>query len=275
MIQLLLYWQRTVELDDNLIFKKAATNQECFIRDDIAGHLLHINAFVVSSHHSKSCKLPVYYMKLRNGIKVILRGNFYDWKMSIEIPQDKPSLPRYYLPKDCLSWYMVDNKDSDTTSETDAGSYKTIPTCYLEGFKNEWAYVGYNPEKPANRFTIEVPTDEDLYVVFHYLKHAYPEEQFNVDSDKRSVDEIKNSIDKIINHFGVNDYDANNDRVMEIHDILSSTEFKIFKSDIDISYNDRNNSDVYAKIIFNNPEIHEVFLREEQVFIEAMNRFKD
>lgn len=272
MVELLLYWQRTFKLDSNLIWKSSAESQECFVRDTICGDLLHSNCFLVNFHHSKSCKLPVYYMKLRNGISVITRGNFYDWKISVEIPEEYPALPANYLPDDCMSWRMVENR------------YETIDSYFLEGFKYEWAYEGYNPATPAKKFTIEVPTDEKLYVIMHYLKHAYPETVINVSDDTRTIEEIQASIDHIVDNFGgsevekddngktVYNYDGTPSTVMSIRDIFWRTYYKAYR--LDNVKEPEGDSKTYAECIMKNPEVHEEFLRDEQTYLEAEKRFK-
>lgn len=118
-MELMLYFARRWELDEKLIYKKASEKQMRFVRDRICLYLLHVPCFKVSWHTSKSCLLPVYGFTMRNGIKVICRENFYDWKLSIELP--KP-LPPNFIPDDILTW-------------NDCG--KDIPDCYLEGFKDE------------------------------------------------------------------------------------------------------------------------------------------
>ena len=77
----------------------------------------------------------MYFLKLRNGIKLIMRCNFYDWKVSVEIPDDYEPLPKDYLPTDCLSHSMVENKG------------ERIAPCYMEGFRKEWCYDAYIPEQ--------------------------------------------------------------------------------------------------------------------------------
>lgn len=276
MVHLLLYWQRTFNLDDKLIWKKSAESQECFVRDTICEHLLHTHSFVINFHHSKSCKLPVYYIELRNGIKLILRGNFYDWKVSVELPETPIHVPSsiYYLPEDCLSWQKIDNN-----------KYETIPRCYLEGFKDEWAYEGYNLIEPSKKFTIEVPTDEDLYVIMHYLKHAYPDKIANAEDDKRSVEEIQQSIDYILSNFGgteirkdengkdVYNWKGDPETVMSISNIFWKTYYKAYRTENVQEPED--NSKSYAEIICSSPEVHEEFLMEEQIYLQALSRFKD
>lgn len=263
----LLYWMRKWELDDKLIYKKASENQAIFVRNKICSNLLKTHGFVVGHHHSKSCLLPVYFMKIRNGIKLIMRENFYDWKVSVEIPEEYADLPADYLPTDCLSYSMVKNE------------FEKIPSCYCEGFKKEWCYDAYNPKQPGKKFTIEIPDDECLYVIIHYLKHAYPDIAFNPEDDKRTVDEIKSSIDKILADNGFNDLQEEQsygktvkNPVMSAWEIIRRTYNKLD----DMYYDGKmtveempvvsDNSQEYAEAILKFPEAHAEFLMEEWMF---------
>lgn len=176
---------RKWELDDDLIYKEASENQAIFIRDDIGMNLLkNTPVFQISTHVSKSCELPVYYIRMKNGVKLILRGNFYDWKMSVETPE--PLKPNY-LPVDCIS-YGIKEKISD---------------CYLEGFRKEWCFDKYNPKKPSTKFTIGVSDKYKLYLIIYFLRNAFPDMEFNTSEDKRTVEEIADSICKIYDNYGV------------------------------------------------------------------------
>lgn len=42
MNKLLIYEQRTIDIDDNLIYKKPAIHQECFVKDVIGYGLLYL-----------------------------------------------------------------------------------------------------------------------------------------------------------------------------------------------------------------------------------------
>ena len=261
------YWKRKWELDDDLIYKKAGINQAAFVSNKICGNLLKTHGFVVSTHYSKSCELPVYFMKIRNGIKLIMRCNFYDWKLSVEIPEEYNDLPANYLPEDCLSHSMVENKG------------EKIAPCYCEGFKKEWCYDAYIPERPSKKFTIEIPDDERLYVIIHYLKHAYPDKIFNIDDDKRTVEEIKASIDKILDDNGFNDWKDDvswgkpcKRRVMSAWEIIWRTYCLIddLSSEIRAIYGESmcisEDTQRYAECILKFPNVHEEWLKEEWMY---------
>ena len=257
------YWSRKWKLNDELIYKNAAKTQLSFVQNKIVGNLLKTVGFVISHHYSKSCELPVYFMKMRNGIKIIMRCNFYDWKLSVEIPEEYADLPPNYLPEDCLSHNMIENKG------------EKIPPCYCEGFKKEWCYDAYIPERPGKKFTVEIPDDERLYVILHYLKHAYPDKIFCISDDKRSAEEIKASIDKILYANGFNESICGKPsqcRVMSAWEIIWQTYCKIddLSSEIREIYGQSmcisNDSQRYAECILRFPEIHEEWLMEEWLF---------
>lgn len=261
-MKLLLPWMREWDLSDKLIYKKAAENQAIFIRDDIGMNLLHSRVFIVSTHTSKSCLLPVYYIKMQNGIKLIMRGNFYDWKISVEIPENFPNLPKHYLPEDCIT----------------GGIDKKISDCYLEGFKNEWGYDAYNPENPGKKFTIEAYDTYHLYVIIHALKNAYPDIVFKAEDDKRSKEEIVKSIEKMLDDNGFNEIkqvfpNGRVERHMSGWEILRKTYRKVD----DLCYTDKvceyeeikdacEQPEKLAGLILKYPSVHEAFLMEEFMF---------
>ncbi len=73
-----------------MLWKTSWSDQVCFVRDEIPtllcmdGHeykkwlTIKENITVISTHTSKSIKLPVYCIKA-NGDTFIMRNNFYDW----------------------------------------------------------------------------------------------------------------------------------------------------------------------------------------------------
>lgn len=272
MKQELMYWMRKWELDENLIYKKAGEKQAAFVRSKICGNLLHTHGFVVSTHYSKSCELPVYFLKLRNGIKLIMRCNFYDWKVSVEIPDDYEPLPKDYLPTDCLSHSMVENKG------------ERIAPCYMEGFRKEWCYDAYIPEQPGKKFSIEIPDDCRLYVIIHRLKHAYPDVAFDPSTDHRTMEQIKESVDKILADNGF--LDMRDDvswgkpvkrSVMSAWEIIWQTYQKMDEMYYDGKMTVKEmptvskDSQEYAKVIMRFPEVHEEFLREEWMYNDKID----
>lgn len=274
MKQELLHFMRKQKLDDNLMWKDASISQELFVRDTICGNLLKVHGFVVSTHYSKSCELPVYFITMRNGVKLIMRNNFYDWKVSVETPDNQPALPANYLPKDLMSLKMTDGKP------------QKIPQCYLEGFKKQWCYGGYDPENTARKFTIEVPSKYSLYVIIYLLKHAYPDISILAGTDTRTAEELTKDINTILDNNGHNEFEVNRfaeknkneakSRVMSAWEILWETYKKIEDLKHDEHYNKTEVYDMfpcinesvenYVNVIMKYPEAHEEFLREELMY---------
>lgn len=91
-------WIRVNEPDENLIYAKGLGDQVCFVRDRLCQLLRSTYEewrdnppLVISTHYSKSVKLPVFQINLEKyGIEMVLRYNFYDWKISVK--SDKPRI---------------------------------------------------------------------------------------------------------------------------------------------------------------------------------------
>lgn len=88
----LLSWMRVYAPKNKMSFKRGYWHQTVFVRDELA-RMLNSNyeeykanpVKVISTHMSKSIVLPVYYIYLEPfNTKIIMRNNFYDWKISIE-----------------------------------------------------------------------------------------------------------------------------------------------------------------------------------------------
>jgi hypothetical protein len=262
-METLLYHIRKTQLNEDLIYKKSAENQMSFMCNEIGLILLKgMHVFVVSTHYSKSCELPVYYIMLDNGIKVIARANFYDWKISVESPID---LPAMVLPLDILT----------------GGVNSKIPDCYLEGFRPEWSYDAYSPMNPGKKFTVEVADRYRFYVLIHALKNALPNTPFLVGDDKRSVDEIEAAVTKIYKDNGFYEMVPNKWDSTKLTSFISGWEIlwrthraieNLRDTHKELSYSDvmdvNKDPKKMAEFIMKYPEVHEVFLREENSFKE-------
>lgn len=130
-------------------------HQVTFIRDEVAWILAetydaYVNLSegirVISTHVSKSVRLPVYYVSLPDGTKFVLRNNFYDWKVSIDSPRD--------VDVDFLGLF-------DPTIPV--GRY-----C-CEGFPTESIFGAYANNR--RQFTIELATNYDLYTFMWLFSH--------------------------------------------------------------------------------------------------------
>lgn len=137
--------------EEKMIYKEAADRQIMFIRDEIPNFFTEFmlkKVEVVSTHTSKSIKLPVYHIVLENGMEFVLRGNFHDWKISVSSPFDID------IPEEILSNYTL-NGDK-------------INSCYCEGFEDSWIWDSY--QKNKKEFTIEIGSSlYELYTFFFLI----------------------------------------------------------------------------------------------------------
>lgn len=124
---------------ETMIYKTAAENQIYFVRDTLRNFNKISKIEVISTHTSKSIKLPVYHIVWENGIEMILRDNFYDWKISVESPLELT--------------YPINLFNN-------LGK-KKISSCYCEGFKEEWVFDCYENNK--KKFTVELYDKYDVY----------------------------------------------------------------------------------------------------------------
>ena len=138
---------------EDLIYKDGMSRQVMFVRDTITG-LLARSYFeykrlpkVISTHTSKSVMLPVYYFDSAFA-KLIMRNNFYDWKVSVES--------------------KVGPLDLDL--EGLCGISEPISSCYCEGFRTEWVFPAYSHDK--TKFTVEVMDKHGLYTFLFLLRRA-------------------------------------------------------------------------------------------------------
>lgn len=147
-------WIRVNEPDENLIYAKGLGDQVCFVRDRLCQLLRSTYeewrdnpTLVISTHYSKSVKLPVFQINLEKyGIEMVLRYNFYDWKISVK--SDKP------LDFDYMGLF----------NPTEEISY-----LYCEGFPRNKVYGSY--EQSHSQFTIEIGSHYDLYTFIFLLKN--------------------------------------------------------------------------------------------------------
>jgi hypothetical protein len=156
-------WIRVNEPDENLIYKKGLGKQVCTIRDTIMRDIFYHSIFkeydnklydefqpmVINTHRSKSVLLPVMLLNIEKyNIKIIVRENFYDWKISI-------------ISKDDIN---CDFKGLFTEND------KPINSVYCEGFPENLVFDRYCDNK--KQFTIEIGDDYRLYT-FMYLLNDY------------------------------------------------------------------------------------------------------
>jgi hypothetical protein len=140
----------------NLIYKDGFWKQIMFVRDqipetafDIYGQKVAMNLLdkgikVISTHTSKSVKLPVFHITMPNGDEFVMRYNFYDWKISV-----KAKSP---INVDFLNLFD--------------GNQKVVPNC-CEGFPSEWIFGSY--EENHQQFSIELRASENYLFTFFWI----------------------------------------------------------------------------------------------------------
>ena len=133
---------------EEMVFRDAALAQVRFIRDEAVNMFKDLlnDLTVGSTHMSKSIILPVYRLQLLGGVTLIMRGNFHNWKVSVE--SSKASLAGL-------------NGNIFTNSEP-------IHPVYCEGFTADQVFGTFAQD--PNKFTAELDTDKDLYTFFFLLK---------------------------------------------------------------------------------------------------------
>lgn len=133
-------WIRAMDPNDSEKYRPAV-DQAMFLRDAI--HPLIERKYedrrtnhpmIIGWHNSKSCKLPVIKFETAAGVKLVVRGNFYNWKASVEAPKNVPFV-----------FYDLFNPEDRTS----------ILPCYCEGFPMRWVFGSY-ADDPA-QFTAETP----------------------------------------------------------------------------------------------------------------------
>lgn len=93
---------------------------------------------VISTHGSKSVTLPVYQFTLKNGTVIIMRNNFYDWKLSVISP--------VAIEADFMGIFNPETA-------------QIALNC--EGFPEQYVFGSFNANQ--KQFTIELANDYALY----------------------------------------------------------------------------------------------------------------
>lgn len=110
--------------------------------------LIKNSIWVISTHSSKSVKLPVFHLKHpTKGLELVMRNNFYDWK--ITVISDEPIVDNFY----------------DLFNKTEK-----IDAVYCEGFDPSWVFGPYAENQ--RQFTIETSNDYALFTFFWLLKNG-------------------------------------------------------------------------------------------------------
>lgn len=138
-------WIRNQIIDPNLIWKEGITEQVLFFRDRIAKDIFGTDdCYVVSTHTSKSCFLPVVRIRTDDK-KLWIRNNFYNHVVSIE------------------STYPIRRNTSSTSLKYFANNVSDLSSfLYAEGFKDEFTF-GTHEEDPKQFTFVFNGTKYQLY----------------------------------------------------------------------------------------------------------------
>lgn len=141
---------------------------------------------VISTHISKSIRLPVYQLERPDrDLQIILRNNFYNWKMSVL---------------------------SETPIETDfSGLFHTTPPIepeytgdplhpvYFEGFPNDFIF-SYYADSDRRRWSAEIHSDEILYttiyMIMRSLGHIKPLKWHTRESHQEELDRLSQRLNR-------------------------------------------------------------------------------
>lgn len=104
--------------------------------------------YVIGTHVSKSIKLPVYQIDLQDicGITLTLRGNFYDWKLTVESN----------IPLENFEFFNIINLR------------ERVNSVFCEGFPKDLIYGSIMEN--SRKFTVEFNDDFNLYTFLYMLK---------------------------------------------------------------------------------------------------------
>jgi len=146
-------WANENKPSETLNYKNGYWTQIMFVRDALPPLLFksyeegknHLPV-VISTHTSKSVKLPVFQIQLPNGLTITMRYNFHDWKLSIKSPTE------------------VDADFMELFNPTEAHS-----SCYFEGFPSELVYGAYAENKA--QFSISLWDDYQVFTFFWILSN--------------------------------------------------------------------------------------------------------
>jgi hypothetical protein len=145
-------WKDANRPEETLKYHDGFYSQIRIIQDKIVSQFL-LNEFpyntskdyteVISTHTSKSVKLPVFWIDLTKiyGISFTIRGNFHDWKISVD--------SKYPIEPNFLNIFKPDRE---------------YASCYCEGFPDDKVFGSYSNSN--TKFTVEVNNDWDLYTFF-------------------------------------------------------------------------------------------------------------
>jgi hypothetical protein len=163
-------------LDESLIYKEAGAKQIMFVRDRVIPVTCRGYAdykewrektcFVISTHSSKSCDLPVFSIEPPGkAIRFVMRDNFYNWKVSVIADRDIDINPEglFRAMPPAAPGYSGD----------------TLASVYFEGFPKDLIFGYYNDAMDAYqvgeqfKFSAELGSDYQLWTFVFLCMQNY------------------------------------------------------------------------------------------------------
>lgn len=195
-------WANANEPSEDLIYKEGYWGQIIFVRDKVIGVLsknyneyvkIRDSAEVISTHTSKSVRLPVFQFQIANGTIFTMRYNFHNWIVSVNSPND-------------VNIDFADLFDPE----------QVVKSVYCEGFPKELVYGSYSNNK--QKFTIELlPGNYYIFVFFWLLSHKI------CNSIKEENDILKKRISKALD-MAANRWSEWGTRALAVVDILEGND---------------------------------------------------
>ena len=170
-------WMQQNEPGDEMIWK-GSTGKQLEIMRKIGSFITkeRDQVQVINEHHSKSIRLPVYYIKHLD-LQLILRNNFYNWKLSVI----------------CNSPIEADFTKLFHTTPPIEPNYtgNELASCYFEGFPKDLIF-NYYEESDKKTWSACINADEDLwvtiYLILDALGHIPPKKWHTKESHRKELD---------------------------------------------------------------------------------------
>lgn len=177
-------WATEHPILDEMLWKKSAYNQMHFIEDDLNPLLQNklkgddrTGVKVISEHRSKSIKLPVYKLQ-REDLTIILRYNFYNWKMSVICSK------KIDANFDGL-FHTTPPIEPDYTGNE-------LASVYFEGFPKDLCF-DYYESTDKKVWSAEISNDQMLwttvYLILKALEYIEPMKWHTKESHRKELDE--------------------------------------------------------------------------------------
>ncbi|MBR5621158.1 hypothetical protein IKW75_01585 [Candidatus Saccharibacteria bacterium] len=157
-------WAKKFQPGESLIYRGMAVQQVDFVKWMVRDLFLReqehkgerIETNVISTHISKSVVLPVYQILCKGGgneTEIIMRGNFYDWKVSVSTKGNK------FIKEDWIHLFRLTDLEE-----------KVSRSC-CEGFPSDKIYGSFD-DNPG-QFTVEIFNDYKLYAFMLVVKAKF------------------------------------------------------------------------------------------------------